>query len=139
MGVEGEAHSVSFGPGAGQQRPWEGLRQEAPEESELGVSKSPAAHWGQPGCCPGPLGQGSCAALQKALSACWLRAPLWAGGPQGRPVWGAGQCPVLPRVPKKQLASVCSQEVPHLAVLGAVLIMKAQTWSHFHREIYREC
>lgn len=59
--------------------------------------------------------------------------------PKGRPVWGAGQCPVLPRVPKKRLASVCSQEVPHLAVLGAVLIMKAQTWSHFHREIYREC
>lgn len=88
---------------------------------------------------PQPIRDSQDAALQKALPTCRLRAPLWAGGPQGRPVQGAGQGSVLPRAPRKRLASVCSQEVPHLAVLGAVLIMKAQTWSHFHREIYREC
>ena len=112
--------------GAGQQRPWKGLRREALEESELGGFQK-------------PLSPSGIARMLPCRRPCQLRAPLWAGGPQGRPVQGAGQCPVLPRAPRKRLASVCSQKVPHLAVLGAVLIMKAQTWSHFHREIYREC
>lgn len=66
-----------------------------------GVSKSPAAHQGQPGCCPGPLGQGSCAALQKALPACRLRAPLWAGGPQRQASVGCWPVPCPPQGAQK--------------------------------------
>lgn len=57
-GGGGAAHSVSFGPGAGQQRPWEGLRQEAPEESELGGFQKPCSPSGTPRMLPWPSGTG---------------------------------------------------------------------------------
>lgn len=63
--------------------------------------------------------------------------------PSGQVDPEAGQCGVpasalsSPGCPESSWLLCVPREVPHLAVLGAVLIMKAQTWSHFHREIYR--
>lgn len=99
---------------------------EAPEESELGVrgwgvSKSTLAHPGR--------GDGPALAL---------------GEPREGPVRGAG-CLFLPWPPPKA-AGFCvfgdsqsgSGNAPPCCPRSC-LIMKAQTWSHFHREIYREC